>query len=165
MSSKQSTATWSNRIRVLSDIKGLVVELAGQIRPVFSQVTSEGQATIDIKGLHAKHLPASIDTQDVLSALKQVLEGQWGFSALGLQRCILAGPTITATGGLILQLCEDKYIQTTESRGLSTVTVQQHGRTSNVSDVIATIGESAHQCVVARCMVLIVLQLNRLMTP
>ena len=134
--SKQTTATWSNTVRIVSDSKGLIVEFSGQIKPAFFPVVSEGQATIDIASLHKKHLPQTIDVHEILSGLKQLLEGQWGFSALGLQRVFVASPIITRAGGFIMQLCTDQHIEANITRTFATVS--SVGRATGVANVIVS---------------------------
>lgn len=134
--SKTSTASWTNTLRIRSDAWGLSVELVGQIKPTFSGVISEGQIAVDIERLHAKCLPSSIDVQDVLVALKGVMEGQWGFSAPGMQRCLVASPIVTKSGGIILQLCQNELVQGA-STSTATITGTQQSTIANVLSSIS----------------------------
>ena len=65
---------------------------------------SEGQSKLDIGALFSKLLPGTIRIDDVLTGVKEL--GQREFYIAAMQKCLVASPTITQTGGLILQLCD-----------------------------------------------------------
>lgn len=84
-----------------------------------------------------KHLPQTIDVHDILSGLKQLLEGQWGFSALGLQRVFVASPIITRAGGFIMQLCTDQHVEASVTRTIAP-SVGSVERSTSVANVTAS---------------------------
>lgn len=118
-----------------SGSKGIDVSLSNNIKPVFSAVVSEGQCPVDVAALQAKHLPQSVDIHDVVLAMKEVL--QLGFFTLDSQRCLVGSLLITGSGGLILQLYQDKYIETIVRNG-TVVTTSVSASAPTPSPIVAT---------------------------
>lgn len=59
---------------------------------------------MDVKAIHAQHLPKTIDFTDVLEELKSTLKGTWQYSSPGHFAYALSNPVFTVNGDLILQL-------------------------------------------------------------
>ena len=85
-------------------MSGLIVEQAGELRPVFAEVESEGQSVLDIRALHAAHLSRTISLDSMLQELKGLWEGAWDYSSLGCQNFALANPVFNLHGDLLVQL-------------------------------------------------------------
>ncbi|KAF7790614.1 hypothetical protein EIP86_001570 [Pleurotus ostreatoroseus] len=85
-------------------MSGLIVEQAGELRPVFAEVESEGQSVLDIRALHAAHLSRTISLDSMLQEMKGLWEGAWDYSSLGCQNFALANPVFNQHGDLLVQL-------------------------------------------------------------
>ncbi|KAJ7678393.1 hypothetical protein B0H17DRAFT_1139455 [Mycena rosella] len=101
--SKKTSAKWSASIAVHSRADGLHIEVVGE-SPVFADVESEGECTMDVQDEHMKHLPSEIDLQDTLRDLKTLLQGTWEYSYPGMGAYALSSPVFTRNGDLILEL-------------------------------------------------------------
>lgn len=102
--SKKSSASWSANLCIYSRSNGLQIEVTGNTAPVFSDLHSEGECSIDVRGLHAQHLPKTVDFCDILDELKTILQGTWEYSSPGHFAYALSNPVFTINGDLILQL-------------------------------------------------------------
>ena len=143
--SQHTSATWSSPVRILPGINHLNVEISGHVNPVFSAVQSEGQSAVDVGALFAKYLPGTIDVQDILSGLKQLWETQREFLAPGMSNCLVTSPVITPTGGLILQLCDEKEAGSVVSipNSAPAISVYGDGNISGATEVTAPICTSS----------------------
>ncbi|KAF7366819.1 hypothetical protein MSAN_00940200 [Mycena sanguinolenta] len=102
--SKRSSAKWSVKINVKSEVSGLRVTIAEQVHPVFDATESEGKWDIDTHKLLEQHLPRIVDIREVVQELKQVFEGAWQYSCAGSKAYSLVSPVFTQNGDLIMQL-------------------------------------------------------------
>ncbi|KAJ7710708.1 hypothetical protein B0H17DRAFT_1223880 [Mycena rosella] len=116
--SKKTSAKWSASIAVHSRADGLHIEVVSE-SPVFADVESEGECTMDVQDEHMKHLPSEIDLQDTLRDLKALLQGTWEYSYPGMGAYALSSPVFTRNGDLILELAA--YSSTSTGGGLLAV--------------------------------------------
>ncbi len=97
-------------ISIASRASGLVVEVSGELKPIFAEDASEseGICPLNVTSLHSQHFPDAVHLDEVVLTLKQALEGEWEYSAPGYQSYALINPVFNVNGDLIAQLVENK---------------------------------------------------------
>ncbi|PSS11038.1 hypothetical protein PHLCEN_2v3334 [Hermanssonia centrifuga] len=108
--SKKTSASWSALISIASRASGLVVEVSGELKPIFAEdeSESEGICPLNVTSLHSQHFPDVVYLDEVILTIKQALEGEWEYSAPGYQSYALINPVFNVQGDLIAQLVENK---------------------------------------------------------
>ncbi|KAF7328255.1 hypothetical protein MVEN_02565400 [Mycena venus] len=102
--SKKTSAKWSASIEVHSRADGLHIEVVGGEMPVFADVESEGECSMDVLNAHMKQFPSKIDLHDAIHDLKDLLQGTWDYSYPGMGAYALSSPIFTRHGDLIVEL-------------------------------------------------------------
>ncbi|KAF7372492.1 SRCR domain-containing protein [Mycena venus] len=102
--SKKTSAKWSASIEVHSRADGLHIEVVGGQMPVFADVESEGECSMDVLNAHMKQFPSKIDLHDAIHDLKDLLQGTWDYSYPGMGAYALSSPIFTRHGDLIVEL-------------------------------------------------------------
>ena len=73
-----------------------------------TEEVSEGHCPSDIIGLHQKHLPRTVNFEQVTDSLKRRFEAELNFTPPGGDKYGFLSPTFTRDGDLVMQLCEYK---------------------------------------------------------
>lgn len=118
--SKKSAASWKASICIYSRSNGLKIEVTGSTKPVFSDIHSEGDYTVDFGGLHSQHMPQMVNLDRVIDELKSALQGTWEYSSPGHHSYALSNPVFTPNGDLILQLASYEAMMKKEITAPST---------------------------------------------
>lgn len=71
---------------------------------MFAEVEAKGDSILNVRELHAMHLPKVIDMGGVISEVKSLWEGAWTSSSLGCQSYALSNPVFNRHGDLLVQL-------------------------------------------------------------
>ncbi len=99
-----SLACWSASIWICSRADGLTVESCNDSKPFFSDIVSEGECSIEIREIHARHLSQTIDLSKVAHGLKAIFEGAWSYSSSGHHSHLLANSAFARDGSFVTQI-------------------------------------------------------------
>jgi hypothetical protein len=104
--SKSTTAKWHATIRIASEWNGIQVSILDVVKPTYEKTHMEGEVAVhmDTAKLLAANLPSVIDLNDVITELKNMLEGSYKYAVAGVCKYTMYSPVFNIHGDLILQL-------------------------------------------------------------